>query len=130
MKKKLWDDFLTERDKLVFEKSGYGTRAGFGKFPVLLIIDVNYNFLGHKPEPIIESIENWPNSCGEDGWKAVKKSVPLIEKARNKGIPIIYTTGEVRSDKWDRGSWAWKNSRTSKKVQSEKFINFYHRRYE
>lgn len=123
MKKRIWDDFLTERDKLVFKKSGYGTRAGFGDRPLLLIIDVNYNFLGHKPESIIESIENWPNSCGENGWIALEKSIPLIEAARNKQIPIIYTTGEARPDKWDRGSWAWKNSRTSKKIQSEKFIN-------
>ena len=123
MNKRIWDDFLTDRDKLVFEKSGYGVRAGFGDRPVLLIIDVNYNFLGHKPETIIKSIDNWPNSCGEDGWIALKKSLPLIEAARKKQIPIIYTTGEVRPDKWDRGSWAWKNSRTSKKIQSENFIN-------
>jgi nicotinamidase-related amidase len=30
---------------------------------------------------------------------------------RSKGIPIIYTTGTRRSDNWNAGSWAWKNSR-------------------
>ena len=40
------NQFLTERDKQVFEASGYGTRAGFGKRPALLVIDVNYAFCG------------------------------------------------------------------------------------
>ncbi len=33
----------------------------------------------------------------------------LIEKARAKGIPVIYTTGVRRADNWDSGSWSWKN---------------------
>ncbi len=111
--KRVWDNFLTKQDKEVFEKSGYGVKAGFGKRPVLLVIDINYNFLGDKPRPILESIEEWPNSCGEVGWNCIPKIINLITKCREKKIPIIYTTGEVRNDKWDRGSWAWKNKRTS-----------------
>ena len=37
----VWNKFLTERDKAVFNTSGYGARGGFGKRPALLIIDVN-----------------------------------------------------------------------------------------
>ncbi len=51
---------MTERDKQVFEQ------AGFGERPALLIIDVNYAFCGEAPEPILESIRKWRNSCGED----------------------------------------------------------------
>ena len=49
MAERIWDQFLTERDREVFAASGYGTRAGFGDRPVLLVIDVNYNFVGDKP---------------------------------------------------------------------------------
>ena len=35
----------------------------------------------------------------------------LIEKARGKGLPVIYTTGERRADNWDAGSWRWKSTR-------------------
>jgi hypothetical protein len=45
-----WDDILTARDKAVFSKSGYGKRAGFGQRPAVLVIDVNYNFVGDKPD--------------------------------------------------------------------------------
>jgi maleamate amidohydrolase len=31
MDERIWDKFLTERDKTVFAASGYGARAGFGK---------------------------------------------------------------------------------------------------
>ena len=118
--KRIWDDYLTEQDKEVFKLSGYGVEAGFGSRPVLLIIDMNYNFLGDSPKPILESINEWPNSCGLVGWKSVPVIQNLINICRNKRIPIIYTTGEVRGDKWDRGSWAWKNNRTSKKSEVKK----------
>ncbi len=115
MAERIWDQFLTERDREVFAASGYGTRAGFGDRPVLLVIDVNYNFVGDKPEPILDSIKRWPNSCGEEGWAAIPRIRSLIDTAHARGVPVIYTTGDVRADRWDRGSWAWKNSRTSKK---------------
>ena len=115
MTERIWDKFLTERDKAVFAASGYGAQGGYGERPALLVIDVNYNFTGDRPEPILDSIKRWPNSCGEDGWAAVPRIRKLIDAARKKGLPVIYTTGEVRPDRWDRGSWAWKNSRTSLK---------------
>lgn len=107
----IWNQFLTERDKAVFAASGYGTRGGFGKRPALLVIDVNYAFCGDKSEPILESIKRWRNSCGEESWPAVAAIKSLCDKAHEKGLPVIYTTGIRRADNWDSGSWSWKNSR-------------------
>jgi maleamate amidohydrolase len=111
MAERIWDRFLTERDQQVFAASGYGTRQGFGKRPALLVIDVNYAFCGERAEPILESIKRWRNSCGEDAWRAMPVLRCLIDAARAKGVPVIYTTGTVRPDRWNRGSWAWKNNR-------------------
>ena len=111
MSDRIWDQFLTERDKAVFKASGYGAQAGFGKRPALLIIDVNYAFVGDKPEPILESIKRWRNSCGEEGWEGVRVIKKLATAARGIGVPVIYTTGVRRPDNWDSGSWGWKNSR-------------------
>ena len=44
-----WDDVLTQRDQQVFALSGYGKRGGFGQRPAVLVIDVNYNFVGDNP---------------------------------------------------------------------------------
>ncbi len=35
MTKRIWDDFLTERDRRVYEAAGYGKRVGFGTRPAL-----------------------------------------------------------------------------------------------
>ena len=73
MKRRLWDEFLTERDQKVFSQGGFGNLAGMGTRPALLIIDVSYNFCGDRREPILESIKRFHNSCGEDAWDALPK---------------------------------------------------------
>jgi maleamate amidohydrolase len=118
MSERVWDKFLTERDKTVFAAGGFGARAGFGKRPALLVIDVNWAFCGERPEPILESIKRWRTSCGEESWVALDYIKQLIEAARRKGLPVIYTTGERRPDNWDAGSWRWKSSRGEEPTQS------------
>ena len=111
MTERIWDKYLSEEDKAVFASSGFGSLAEWGKRPALLIIDVNYAFCDEKPTPILESIKKWRTSCGEYAWEAMPVLEKLIDTCRGKGIPIIYTTGTQRPDKWDAGSWAWKSSR-------------------
>ena len=116
MTEQIWDKFLTDRDKSVFATGGFGARAGFGKKPALLVIDVSYNFCGDKREPILDSIKKFHNSCGEDAWDALPHIRKLIDTCHDKGIPVIYTTGTSRNDGWDAGGWAWKNARTEEDV--------------
>jgi nicotinamidase-related amidase len=75
------------------------------------VIDVNWAFCGERPEPILESIKRWRTSCGAESWVALEYIKSLIEAARAKGLPVIYTTGERRPDNWDAGSWRWKSTR-------------------
>jgi nicotinamidase-related amidase len=119
MEKRIWDRHLTERDKQVIAASGYASRAGFGKRPALMIVDVSYNFLGDKPEPILESIRKWRNSCGEDGWRAVAVNRTLIDACHAKGLPVFYSTNTRRSDGFDAGSWKWKNAREFESYDQE-----------
>lgn len=113
---RVWDQFLTERDKVVLEVAGYGGQAGFGARPALLVIDVSYGFTGDRPEPILESIKRWGNSCGEESWVAIERIARLAEAFRARRLPVIYSTGVARDDNWDAGSWSWKNSRTGETV--------------
>jgi maleamate amidohydrolase len=91
-------------------KSGWALRAGFGQRPVILVIDVNYDFTGDRPEPALDSIRRGMSmSCGEYAWKALPSIKKLLDAGRNKGLPVIYTTSvDFRSDGWDLGAWAWK----------------------
>ena len=116
MGERVWDKFLTERDRAVFAQAGYGARGGFGRRPALIVVDVNWAFCGEQPEPILQSIKKWRNSCGEEAWVALGYIGKLIAKARERGVPVIYTTGVRREDNWDSGSWAWKNSRNGEDI--------------
>lgn len=107
----IWDDILTQRDREVFELSGYGKRAGFGQRPALLVIDMNYNFVGDKPEPILQSVKRFRNSCGEEGWEGVCRISDLLQQSRKKHIPTFYTTGHEGGSSVAFGRWHGKNSR-------------------
>jgi nicotinamidase-related amidase len=118
---RVWDQFLTARDREVFAAAGYAQPMGFGKRPALLIVDVNYHFCGDRPEPILDSIKRWPNSCGEDAWAAIPHIQALLRAARGKGPPVVYTTGAYRADGWDYGSWLWKTSRLRERQAQRNF---------
>jgi maleamate amidohydrolase len=99
----IWDDVLPEEDRLVFEAGGWGAKVGYGTRPALLVIDVNYNFVGDKPEPILDSVKRWRFSCGERGWEGVAHLAKLLDACRTAAVPIFYTTMERRPDGLDQG---------------------------
>ncbi len=115
----VWDDVLPDIDRQVFEAAGWGKDAGYGERPVLLVVDVIYNFVGDKPEPILESIKRWRNSCGEEGWAAIKVIRRLLDACHERGLPVFYSTNTRRPDGFDAGSWRWKNSRELEDTEAE-----------
>jgi nicotinamidase-related amidase len=108
----VWDDVLPETDREVFERAGWGKRVGFGERPVLLVVDVIYNFVGDRPEPILASIERWRYSCGERGWEGIARLKELVGAAREREVPIFYTGMDRRPDGFDQGAWNWKSHRS------------------
>lgn len=102
----IWDAYITDRDRDVYRVSGYGAKRGFGQRPAVLVIDVNYDFVGHERAPILESAQQWPNSCGEEGWDGVAAIARLLQGARAHSLPIFYTTTEApRPDHLGQGMW-------------------------
>ena len=115
----IWDDVVPEQDMAVYRAAGYGRVQGFGERPALLIIDVNYGFIGHKPQPILESVKVWRNSCGEGGWEAVGRIRRLLEASRAARIPVIYTTSDQADDV--RGIRPGKSFRPAEQVRLPDF---------
>lgn len=111
--KRVWDEYLSERDRSIFAGAGYGVQQGFGARPAILVIDMNYNFVGDRREPIEDSIKRFRNSCGLEGWAAVDATQELLRHARAKHLPVVYTTGVNRADGRHRGAWSYKNSRNA-----------------
>ena len=113
----VWDDVLGDTDRAVFEAAGWGRRAGFGERPAIMVIDVNYNFCGDRAEPILESIKRWRYSCGEIAWtEGIPAIARILEAARRKRLPIIYTTNPRREDGFDLGIWSLKSHRSEDEV--------------
>jgi nicotinamidase-related amidase len=107
----IWDDAITERDKLVLKACGYGRVRGLGKRPALVVVDMNYNWVGDRREPVLESIKRIRHSCGEEAWDAVDVVRKLIDKARLKQIPVVYTTGYGPENNYESKRRPWKNHR-------------------
>ncbi len=113
----IWDDVLTETDREVFGAAGWGRRAGYGKRPAIMVIDVNYNFCGDRAEPILESIKRWRYSCGPEAWdRGIPAIRRILDVARAKRLPVVYTTNPRREDGFDLGIWLLKSTRSEDEV--------------
>lgn len=92
---RVWEKFLTERDKQHFEAIGWLNRPafGFGMRPAVIVVDDYYSSVGLVREPLLESVKTWPGSCGMEGWDAIDCTVELLEVARASDTPIVYLHG-------------------------------------
>jgi nicotinamidase-related amidase len=78
-----YHDIIPKSDLEAYAKAGFGKRMGFGKRPCVIVIDMTYGFVDPKN----------PLAHGSMGFRAVENLKPLLNKARERKIPIIYTTG-------------------------------------
>lgn len=115
MQDRPWTRFLTERDGLVFDAAGYGSPGVAGDRPALVVIDVNHDFVGDRPEPVLESIRRYPNSCGQEGWDAMTRLAPVLDTARAAGVPVVYTTSDPQHAALEDASWGRKNARVARR---------------
>lgn len=104
-----WDAYLGDGGEAVYAGSGFGGRVGWGRRPVVVVVDVNYAFCGEGSLPVDQALREWPYSCGAAAWTAVPHIRTLLEHARASGVPIVYTTSPPpRADGFDRGLWRLK----------------------
>jgi nicotinamidase-related amidase len=97
---RLWDAFLTDRDRQVFAVSGFGARSGFGERPALLIIDAVHENFGDGPAPILARVGELQDYCGADGWTCVDVIERLAAAFRAKSLPVVYTVPRADADAW------------------------------
>lgn len=88
--KRPWDRIISDEEQKAYHAAGFGKPSGIGTHPVLFIIDVQYRTVGTTPKPFWESIKEFPTSCGDVGWVAVKNIVFLLKAFREKGFPVMY----------------------------------------
>lgn len=102
-----WDGIINDEEVKAYEAAGFGRLSGLGEKPALVIIDVQYRTVGTESKPFWESIKEFPTSCGEVGWNAVRSIVPLLKVFRERGWPVLYPHVAPKS-KYDAGRLAEK----------------------
>ena len=105
---KPWDKVISEEEQRAYRAAGFGHPSGVGERPALLIIDVQYRTVGTQPKPFWESLKEFPTSCGEVGWQAVRNIVPLLAEFRRRGWPVLYPHVAPKNKATDSGRLAAK----------------------
>lgn len=85
-----WDNIISEDEQRAYRAAGFGRSGGIGERPALAIIDVQYRTTGTTEKPFFEAIKEFPTSCGEEAWKAVRKIAPLLKIFRELDYPVLY----------------------------------------
>lgn len=101
-----------EEQRAVYEAAGYGQPGGLGTSPALLVIDITYGFVGRRRLSALESIREYPNSCGYQAWDAVAAVEKLMGPARTGGWPVFYTAGTTDNMVHHAGRWRDKHPKT------------------
>ncbi len=87
---KPWDGIISEDEQKAYRAAGFGRPTGMGTRPALLIIDVQYRTTGTVEKPFWESIKEFPTSCGDVAWNAVRHIQPILALFREKNWPVLY----------------------------------------
>lgn len=90
-----WNRFLSQRDRDLLEATAWAKREpfGLGDRLALLIVDAYYGALGLPRAPLLQAVQQWPSACGEDGWHAIDRTIPVLAQARKRGVPVFFLTG-------------------------------------
>jgi maleamate amidohydrolase len=106
--KKPWDGIISEEEQRAYNAAGFGRSSGIGTRPALLIIDVQYRTIGTSPKPFWESIQEFPTSCGDIGWNAMRNIQLLLAEFRRNGWPVLYPHVAPKNKSTDSGRLAQK----------------------
>jgi nicotinamidase-related amidase len=69
-----------------------------GPAPALLAVDLYEVVYGGGAQPPAKLATTHPSSCGEYAHAAIEPTQRLFATARSAGLPIFYSTGDVRQD--------------------------------
>lgn len=94
-------------DLSVFDRQGFGGELGFGKRPVLLIVD----FVNGFNDPEVFGGGNIPS--------AIESTRPLLDLFREKGLPVVFTRIVYADDGSDAGMFTRKAPRLRELTEDE-----------
>ena len=90
-----WRDVIPQADLELY--SGWRRETFVGARPALLAIDLYDLVYRGGPHSPYELNARYPNSCGIYAHRAIAPTKRLFAAARGAGIPIFYSTQDIRA---------------------------------
>lgn len=109
---RVWDPYLSERDRALSEKTGYPVARGLRGRIALVVVDVTYAFTGPADTSLLEAIEVWPDACGPDAWSAIPRIRRLLDAFHEDDRPVWFSRPRPRHLD-GRGALEWRGARSS-----------------
>jgi nicotinamidase-related amidase len=91
-----WKDIVTADDLEIY--SHYRRKTFVGPAPALLAIDLYELAYRGGAKPPVELVKTYPSACGRYAYEAIEPTKRLFAAARTTGLPIFYSTGDMRSE--------------------------------
>ncbi len=91
----IWDDVIPESDLKNFRKAQYGGETELGSKPAIVVVDMSWGFVDSR----------YGRGNSEQGWPAVRAIQRLLERGREAGVPIFFTTGYNDTSDASHGRW-------------------------
>ncbi|MDA1000096.1 MAG: isochorismatase family protein [bacterium] len=97
----IWDDVIPAEDKAMLDKYRGAKEVGFGERPALLIVDMSYAFVDDR----------FSSGYSKTGVPCAENIATLLETARERGIPVYYSTNDDRGSSQLMGNWKSRGAR-------------------
>jgi hypothetical protein len=91
-----WKDVVSADDLAIYSR--YARKVFIGPSPALLAIDLYELAYQGGMKPPVELQKTFPSSCGAHAWAAIEPTKLVFAAARAAGIPVFYTTMDMRTD--------------------------------
>jgi maleamate amidohydrolase len=89
-----WKDVVPPETLEIYKS--YERNLFVGEKPALLLVDLYNSAFEGGARPVMDLLKEYPASCGEYAWNAIKPTLSLIDAARQAGIPVVHVTVDTR----------------------------------
>lgn len=79
----VWDEFVPAGELDRLRARGFGGEVELGERPCLLVVDVTLSFIS----------TDYPTGCGQVGWDRLPAIAKLVDTARERDLPRVFTCG-------------------------------------
>lgn len=91
----IWDELITDEDREAYGHFRARQSIGTGERPAVLVVDMTYAF--------VDSM--FSSGFSKTGWPCVRAIRQLLDLARPKRIPVVYSRGDRWKTPGEYGRW-------------------------